>query len=390
MMRSLTPWPGQTRDFESSGGTAPSDSGRAALALPQERPGISRGSLGPASHWVITMLILTGTSFGVLLGCLRFGAEPVSIADAVRILSGALLGDPVSGGAAGPASVILLHIRLPRVLLSCLVGGSLAAVGVVLQALLRNPLADPYILGVSSGAAFGAGLAILLGIGTTLWALSTLPLFAFAGGLAALLVVYLIARVDGQLPVSVLLLAGVILNAIFSAGLMFVTSIMEPNRSFGMMNWLMGTLTAPTYQSLGVLAVYLLTGSILLARFARPLNLLALGEQAARSLGVEVEQVKHRVFLISALMTGAVVSVSGMIGFVGMLIPHAVRMMLGADHRLLLPAAFFVGAIFLMIADTVSRTILAPAEVPVGIVTALAGGPFFIFLLVSHKGGMAR
>jgi iron complex transport system permease protein len=343
-----------------------------------------------ASRWLTVMLALVGMSGVVLLGCVRFGSEEISFADILRILFDTVRGNPAGSEGSSPANVILLHIRLPRVLLSCLVGGSLAAVGVVLQALLRNPLADPYVLGISSGAALGAGLAILIGIGTTLWALSALPLFAFAGGLLALLVVYQITRVDGQLPVSVLLLAGVILNAIFSACIMFLTSIMEPNRSFGMMTWLMGTLTAPTYQALGVLAVYLLTGSVLLARLTRPLNLLALGEQTARSLGVEVEQVKHRVFLISALMTGAVVSVSGMIGFVGMLIPHTVRIVLGADHRLLLPAAFFVGAIFLMIADTIARTVLAPAEIPVGIVTALAGGPFFIYLLVSRKGGLSR
>lgn len=390
MIPSITPLPSQTQDMRRSGGSGPSAKGETPIGLPQGWPRGSHESLPASSRWFATMVVLVGMSFVVLFGCLRFGAEPVSFADAARILFSALRGAPAEGEAAGPASVILLQIRLPRVLLSCLVGGSLAAVGAVLQALLRNPLADPYVLGISSGAAFGAGLAILLGIGTTLWALSALPLFAFAGGLLALLVVYLITRVDGQLPVSVLLLAGVILNAIFSACLMFVTSIMEPNRSFGMMTWLMGTLTAPTYQSLLVLALYLSTGSILLMRFARPLNLLALGEQAARSLGVEVEQLKHRVFLISALMTGAVVSVSGMIGFVGMLIPHAVRIVLGADHRLLLPAAFFVGAMFLMIADTIARTILAPAEVPVGIVTALAGGPFFIYLLISQKGGMTR
>jgi iron complex transport system permease protein len=271
-----------------------------------------------------------------------------------------------------------------------LVGGSLAAVGVVLQALLRNPLADPFVLGISSGAALGAGLAVLLGIGTTVWAVSTLPLFAFAGGLLSLGLLHRMAKVDGRLPVAVLLLAGVILNAVFSASLMFVTSIMEPSRSFGMMSWLMGTLMAPTSQALLVLAGYLVVGSVVLARLARPLNLLALGEPTARSLGVEVERVKQRVFIVSALMTGAVVSVSGMIGFVGMLIPHSVRMVIGADHRLLLPASFLVGAMFLMIADTLSRTILAPAEIPVGIVTALMGGPFFLYLLMSRKGGILR
>jgi iron complex transport system permease protein len=334
------------------------------------------------------MVGLTVMSLVVLIGCLRFGVERITFADMARILFYSRGSETAGGDVAG--SLILFQIRLPRVVLSAFVGGSLAVIGAALQALLRNPLADPFVLGISSGAALGAGLAILLGIGTTIWALSSLPLFAFAGGLLALVLVHHIAKVDGRLPVSVLLLAGVILNAVFSACLMFLTSIMDPTRSFGMMSWLMGTLTAPTYQALTMLTVYLAVGIAALARLARPLNLLSLGEHTARSLGVEVEQVKQRVFIVSALMTGAVVSVSGMIGFVGMLVPHAVRMVLGSDHRILLPASFFVGAMFLMMADTVSRTLMAPAEIPVGIVTALAGGPFFLYLLMSRKAGIVR
>ncbi len=340
-----------------------------------------------AASWTWLMLGLMGAMLLVVIGCLRFGAERIAFGEIGRILWQAM----VSGRSdADPAGIILLQIRLPRIALSALVGGSLAAVGVVLQALLRNPLADPFVLGISSGAALGAGLAILLGIGTTIWAVSALPLVAFAGGLLALVLVHRIAKVDGRMPVAVLLLAGVILNAVFSACLMFVTSIMEPNRSFSMMNWLMGTLSSPTSRSLTVLTLYLSAGGAALIYLARPLNLLALGESTAASLGVDVEQVKQRVFLVSALITGAVVSVSGMIGFVGMLIPHAVRMVIGADHRLLLPASALVGAMFLMIADTLSRTVLAPAEIPVGIVTALAGGPFFLYLLMARKGGLAR
>jgi len=212
---------------------------------------------------------------------------------------------------------------------------------------------------------------------------------AFAGGLLSLVVVYRIAASYGRLPVHTLLLAGIILNAIFTALIMFITSIMGPNRAFGMMSWLMGTLTAPEYPALVVLAVYLLVGGLILFRQARALNLLTLGEESARSLGVEVERAKKVVFFTSALLTGAVVSVSGMIGFVGMLIPHAVRMTIGADHRLLLPASALVGGTFLMAADTVARTILAPAEIPVGVVTALVGGPVFVYLLMYRKGGLA-
>jgi iron complex transport system permease protein len=181
------------------------------------------------------------------------------------------------------------------------------------------------------------------------------------------------------------LLAGVILNAIFSAMIMFVTSIMDPNRSAGMMTWLMGNLSAPSYSALAIMTAYLMVGVFILFKQARVLNLLTLGEESARSLGVETERVKRLVYVVSALITGAVVSVSGMIGFVGMVIPHAVRLVLGVDHRLLLPASALVGGMFLLVADTTARTLLAPAEIPVGIVTALAGGPFFIYLLVWRK-----
>ncbi len=200
-----------------------------------------------------------------------------------------------------------------------------------------------------------------------------------------MLVVYRIAASYGRLPVHTLLLAGVILNAIFSALIMFITSIMDPTRSFGMMQWLMGTLTAPTYQALAVLTAYLAIGGIVLFRQARPLNLLTFGEESAQSLGVDVEKVKKTIFFVSSLLTGAVVSFSGMIGFVGMVIPHAVRMVVGPDHRLLFPASALLGGSYLVAADTVGRTFLAPAEIPVGIITAIAGGPFFIYLLLHRR-----
>jgi iron complex transport system permease protein len=181
----------------------------------------------------------------------------------------------------------------------------------------------------------------------------------------------------------------VVLNAIFSALIMFITSIMDPNRSFGMMAWLMGTLTAPAYPALLMLTLYLLLGLFLLFRQARVLNVLALGEESARSLGVDTERAKRFIFIVAALVTGAVVSVSGMIGFIGMVIPHAVRLAIGADHRLLFPASALVGGMFLMGADTAARTLLSPAEIPVGIITALAGGPVFVYLLAWRKDRLA-
>ena len=354
-------------------------------AVPVPSGAEKRGAVLTARRWTVVMVPLLIVSVALVLICLQFGTQWIGLGRVIDIVSDVVREWSVESEQIGTTGVILIQVRLPRLLLGLLVGGCLASVGVVLQALLRNPLADPYVLGVSSGAALGVALAILLGIGSTFLALSVLPLCGFAGGLLSLVVVYRMAVSYGRLPIHSLLLAGVILNSIFSALIMFITSIMEPNRSAGTMTWLMGTLTAPSYPALAILACYLLSGLFLLLKQARKLNVLTLGEESARSLGIETERVKRQVYLLSALITGAVVSVSGMIGFVGMVIPHAVRLMLGADHRLLLPASALVGGMYLMVADTLARTLLTPAEIPVGIITALAGGPFFIYLLVWRK-----
>jgi iron complex transport system permease protein len=218
--------------------------------------------------------------------------------------------------------------------------------------------------------------------------LPILPFFGFVGGLLSLLLIYRLAQSKGRLPIHSLLLAGVILNAILTAFIMFITSIMEPNRSAGLMAWLMGSLTAPNYPALSIFLLYVLCVLAILMRKAQSLNMLTLGEETARSLGVETEGIKKQLFALTALLTGAIVSVSGMIGFVGMVVPHAVRLVIGSDHRLLLPASALVGGMFLAVADTIARTIMAPAEIPVGIVTALTGGPFFLYLLLWRKDRM--
>jgi iron complex transport system permease protein len=350
---------------------------------------VAQGTLLTKSRWMATLGILGLMAIAVSVICLRFGAQPIAYGEIVRVFVDVMSGRDVDGGTPDVASTILLQVRLPRMLLGFLVGCSLATVGVVLQALLRNPLADPYVLGVSSGAALGAAVGVLLGAGTTFLAETALPVCGFSGGLLALVIIYRMAATSEQLPIHSLLLAGVILNAIFSAMIMFITSILEPNRSYGMMAWLMGTLTAPTYSGLTGLIVYLSIGLILLFGHMRALNILALGEDTARTLGVDTERAKRSLFVLAALVTGAVVSVSGMIGFIGMVVPHAVRLATGADHRLLLPASALVGGTFLMGADTIARTMISPAEIPVGIITALAGGPFFVYLLLWRKDRLA-
>lgn len=349
------------------------------------KPSLQMAVLTP-SRWLRVMAILVAASIALALVCLQVGTRYVSVGEILRTLGRAAGVLPISGNETEMTTdTILLHLRLPRVFLGFMVGSALASVGVILQALLRNPLADPYILGVSSGSALGVSLAVLFGIGTMAWAVPALPLCGFLGGLLALFVLYRMSVTSDRLPVHSVLLAGVILNAIFSALIMFVTSIMEPNRSFSMMAWLMGSLTAPSEQTLLALSAYLAICLGLLFGQVSVLNIMTLGEEPARSLGVDIERVKRNILMTTALVTGAVVSVSGMIGFIGMVVPHAMRLLLGADHRLLLPASAISGGMFLMTADTFARSVFAPSELPVGIMTALAGGPFFIYLLMWRK-----
>lgn len=334
--------------------------------------------------WLVSVGVSCLLAVVALLVCLGFGTEPIPFSRIWSVLVGTLPGAGSIRAGADPTTVILLQVRLPRLLLAFFVGGSLAMVGVALQALLRNPLADPFIIGISSGAALGAAIALLFGVGISILSVSALPVCAFAGALLSLVIMYRISSVGFGFSIYTLLLAGVVLNAIFSAFIMFLTSVADPSRAFGMYAWLMGSLTGPDFHTLGVLALYLGMGLGILATQAQSLNLLTLGEETARSLGVEVERVKKLVFVAAALLTGAVVSFSGIIGFVGLIVPHAVRLVLSADHRLLLPAAGFVGGMFLMLADTVARTALSPSEFPVGVVTALVGGPVFLYLLTTR------
>jgi iron complex transport system permease protein len=351
---------------------------------------VSRHAMAGRARRGVYIIVGLSIALAVLVVlCLQVGSEYINPLKILSLLGHAIQSGDVSRESIGTTGTILFHVRLPRVLLSLVVGASLASVGVALQALLRNPLADPYVLGVSSGSALGASLAMLFGVGTSFLALAALPLCGFAGGLISLIVVYRIGSSGGRLPVHSLLLAGVILNAIFTALIMFITSIMEPNRSFGMMAWLMGTLSTHVSSGLTILMVYVLIGLLLLYGQAATLNVMTLGDESARSLGIETERIKKLVFVTSALVTGAVVSVSGMIGFIGMVVPHAVRLVLGADHRLLFPASALVGGMFLLLADTAARTLLSPTEIPVGIITALTGGPFFIYLLMRNKGALS-
>jgi len=282
-----------------------------------------------------------------------------------------------------PQARILFGIRLPRILLAAIIGGALAGSGVVFQAILRNPLADPYVLGISSGAALGAATGILLNAQYDLLGFNAMTVCAFAGALATIFFVYAVAQTYGRIITHSLLLTGVIINYVFAAIIMLITSLVDFTKARDIIFWLMGNLGKIEYRYSTILTscVYIMVGSVVLLRYSRDLNILSLGEESATQLGVDVEKLKKVAFVATSLITAAAVAEGGPIGFVGLIIPHAMRMLFGPDHRLLFPVAFLGGGIFLMVSDTVARVGVRGSEIPVGVITALCGGPLFIVLL---------
>jgi len=283
-----------------------------------------------------------------------------------------------------PDRAIVVQARLSRVLLGAVVGAALAGSGVTFQALLRNPLADPYVLGVSAGAAVGATLAILSGAG---WA-PLLPVWAFLGALGTVALVYAVGRVRGRLVPHVALLAGVVFNAFAGGIIVALTFLARPGRAQEVLLWLVGALGSPAWEHLLAVAAWTALGLLALVVLAPRMNALALGDEGAHSVGIDVEATRRALFVAASLLTGAAVAVAGPIGFVGIVVPHALRLLLGPDHRLLLPASALGGALFLSLCDTAARLAFLPlgSEPGVGVVTALIGGPFFLVLLWRRRG----
>ena len=273
--------------------------------------------------------------------------------------------------------------RLPRTLAAALVGAALAASGVVFQALLRNPLATPFTLGVSAGAALGAMLSITLPVSLAIAGVSSVPVASFAGALGAVAIVYTLSTIRRRgLSTSVLLLAGITLNAFFSALILFVQYLADFSQTMRTVRWLMGDLDVGSYAPIVAALPFTLLAFVVFAWLPRSLNLLTLGADAASARGVDVVRTQRLAFFSASLATGAAVSLGGPIGFIGIIVPHMVRLLVGSDHRLVLPAATLFGAAFLVGCDVAARTLIAPMALPVGILTAMIGGPFFLWLLI--------
>jgi len=321
-------------------------------------------------------LVLTLSALAALLAAsvaigLGVGPSDLGVGEALRALAGE--GSPA-------ARDIVLQVRLPRVTLAVLVGASLSVAGVLFQALLRNPLADPYVLGVSGGAALGGILVLGFGAGLGL-GYGWVPPAAFVGAIVATLLLFGVAGARGRLSSTTLLLTGVVFNAFASAAIVFVASLSGLTEGTSIFLWLIGNLTSARMDVAAAVAVFLALGLGCAVPLARGLDLLALGEEPAAQLGVDVPRLKRVLLGATALMVGAAVSVAGLVGFVGLIIPHLLRLVFGPGHRLLVPAAALGGAAFLVLCDTVARIALPGRELPVGAVTALAGGPLFLLLL---------
>ncbi|MCI0548119.1 MAG: iron ABC transporter permease [Candidatus Rokubacteria bacterium] len=340
-----------------------------ATISPGARLALVLGGHGLVAHAATAIAVLVGSA----------GLSPSAVLDA---LTG-------RAPAEGVERAVVLALRLPRIAAALLAGAALAVAGAGFQALTRNPLAEPAVLGVSGGAAFGVVLTQILGLGSTVVGAAGVTAFAFAGAMLAGGAVYAIARTAGGLPVPTLLLAGVIVGIFFTAAITVLISFLDIDRLAGVVHWLLGHVAPLAPGPLGVFAAVAAAGIWLILGRARALNLLALGEEGAAQLGVDPARLAGRVFAGAALLTGAVVAFVGPIGFVGLIVPHALRLLLGPDNRVIVPAAVIAGGVFLLAADTVARSIVAPAELAVGVITAFCGAPLFIYLLRTRAAGLA-
>lgn len=323
----------------------------------------------------------------LIIASVAFGAANITIGDAYRIIVSRI---PVIGGLVDTKDIkeayidIILQIRLPRILLATIAGMGLSAVGAVYQGIFKNPMADPYVLGVSSGSALGAAIAIILGLDTTIAAMSGPALLAFTFAILTTFIVYNIARVGSKASTSNLLLSGVAMS-FFLSSIISMIMIIDRNQIDRIIFWTLGSFAAASWVQVEFLSIVCLPLLFVILFFARDINVILADEETARTLGVDSEKVKRIMLAISSLIVASIVSTSGIIGFVGLIIPHSIRLVSGADNRKLMPLSMVVGAAFMIICDALARSLLAPVEIPVGAITSMFGAPYFIYLLYKNK-----
>jgi iron complex transport system permease protein len=342
-----------------------------------------------SSKWKLTvaaLIILLGV---VIIVCLNIGFAPISLSEIMAILGKQIpfLNSSISSSSVSPVNeAIIMQIRLPRILAGALAGAGLAAAGVMYQGVFRNPMADSYLLGASAGASFGYTLAAIYAssLALTAFGLGVFQIVAFAGAILTVFLVYFMSRTGNKVPITTLLLSGIVVN-IFILALQTVFELRSGKALLGIVAWIAGGFTNITWNSVISVTPFVLVGILIAYFFTKDLNMLSMGDDTAQHLGVNTERVRQILLLLGSLVTAAVVSISGVIGFVGLIIPHMTRLVIGPDHRILLPTSAIVGAIFLILCDSLARVATGASELPVGVITALAGTPFFIYLLRKRK-----
>ena len=331
-------------------------------------------------HNKIKIIVLLMALIGFSLFALTQGSVKIPVFNVLEILKT----HAENEGIKASHIFIVREVRLPRIILAAFVGGTLSVIGAAFQAIFKNPMADPYVMGISSGAAFGATLGIVFGLGQSILGMSAVSSMAFIGALVTMLVVYTLAQVGGRVSTTGILLSGIVINAFLSAMislmmLMFHTEIDK------IVIWTMGSFNASSWDHVKLMILPMTFGLIYILSLSRELNAMVVSEDDAKNIGVDVERLKKRTLIISSFLAAFAVSVSGIIGFVGLIVPHFFRMLFGSDHRLLMPVSFLGGALFLLFCDTLARSMVSNMEIPVGIITAIFGGPFFLILLHKHK-----
>jgi len=334
--------------------------------------------------YIVILLIILGL---LIIIAASTGVAKISLKDTGLILASRIpgIGHFVNTDLIGGQDIVIIsQIRLPRILLSVFVGMALAGAGVIFQGLFRNPMADPYVIGVSSGAALGATIGLVFVTGAGLSGISTTTVFALLGALGTTFLVYNISRIRGKVSVVTLLLSGIALSAMLSAITYFIMIIKTQDMA-KIVFWVMGGFTSATWSNFVILAPIVTVLIIISGFFMRDLNIISLGDERAVQLGVQTDRVKKTLLILASLIAAVAVSMSGIIGFVGLITPHILRLLVGPDHKILYPASAIAGGIVMLVSDTLARTVLMPREIPVGIITAIAGVPFFLYLLVKSK-----